>query len=138
MSLAMGAGRPRIELEPEQVRKLAGLHCSVDEISDILGCGRDTIYRHYKEELDKGRAEGRMRLRTMQFKSAQSGSAATLIWLGKQILGQKDQQEIAVVDEEEKRLSEEDVDAMLNKITGNENSGNGSGDKASSPPATGK
>ena len=79
-----------------------------------------------------------MRLRTMQFKSAQSGSAAMLIWLGKQILGQKDQQEIAVVDEEEKRLSEEDVDAMLNRITGNENSGNGSGDKASSPPATGK
>ena len=72
----------------------------------------------------------------MQFKSAQSGSAAMLIWLGKQILGQKDQQEIAVVDEEEKRLSEEDVDAMLNRITGNENSGNGSGDKKSSPSST--
>ena len=57
-----------------------------------------------------------------------------LIWLGKQILGQKDQQEIAVVDEEEKRLTEEDVDAMLNKITGNENSGNGNGDKESSSP----
>ena len=132
----MGSGRPRKELEPEQVRKLAGLHCSVDEIADILGCGRDTIYRHYKEELDIGRAEGRMRLRTMQFKSAQSGSAAMLIWLGKQILGQKDQQEIAVVDEEEKRLSEEDGDAMLNRITGNENSGNGSGDKKSSPSST--
>ena len=49
----MGSGRPRKELEPEQVRKLAGLHCSVDEIADILGCGRDTIYRHYKEELDR-------------------------------------------------------------------------------------
>ena len=34
-----------------------------------------------------------MRLRTMQFKSASNGSASMLIWLGKQILGQKDQQE---------------------------------------------
>ena len=131
-----GTGRPKIELSGEQVRKLAALHCSVDEIADILGCGRDTIYRHHKEELDKGRAEGRMRLRTMQFKSAQHGSAAMLIWLGKQILNQKDQQEIAVVDEEEKRLSEEDVDAMLNKITGNEISRDEDGGKESCPPPT--
>ena len=120
-----------LELEASNRRTALGLMSTAVGKNLHLG-------EHNKEELDKGRAEGRMRLRTMQFKSAQSGSAAMLIWLGKQILGQKDQQEIAVVDEEEKRLSEEDVDAMLNKITGNENSGNGSGDKASSPPATGK
>ena len=130
----MGAGRPKANIDREQVKKLASLHCTVDEIADIVGCGRATIYRDYKEELDQGRAEGRKILRTMQFKSAQKGSAAMLIWLGKQILGQKDQQEIAVVDEEEKRLTEEDVDAMLNKITGNEISGNGDGDKESSSP----
>tara|TARA_R100000734_G_scaffold19153_1_gene18691 strand:+ start:16997 stop:17395 length:399 start_codon:yes stop_codon:yes gene_type:complete len=113
-------GRPKTNIDGEQVRKLAGLHCSVNEIGDILGCGRDTLYRRFKDELDKGRAEGRMRLRNMQFKSAQNGSAAMLIWLGKQILGQKDQQEIVAVDEEEKRLSDEEVDQMLEKITGND------------------
>ena len=128
----MGAGRPRINLEPEQVRKLAAIHCTVDEIADVMAVSRDTIYRNYKNELDMGRAEGKMTLRADQLKAARNGSGAMLIWLGKQILGQKDQQEIAVVDEEEKRLSEEDVDAMLNKITGNENSGNGNGDKESS------
>ena len=114
--------RPKTNIDGEQVRKLAGLHCSVNEIADILGCGRDTIYRRFKEELDQGRAEGRMRLRTMQFKSASNGSASMLIWLGKQILGQKDQQEIVAVDEEEKRLSDEEVDQMLEKITGNDGS----------------
>ena len=114
----MKAGRPKIEIDPEQVRKLAALHCTVDELADILGCGRDTIYRHYKAELDKGRAEGRMRLRTMQFKSANSGSASMQIWLGKQILGQRDQQEIVNIDEEERRLSDDEVDDMLKKITG--------------------
>ena len=130
----MGAGRPRINLAPEQVRKLAAIHCTVDEIADVMAVSRDTIYRNYKNELDMGRAEGKMTLRADQLKAARNGSGAMLIWLGKQILGQKDQQEIAVVDEEEKRLSEEDVDAMLNKITGNENSGNGNGDKESSSP----
>ena len=130
----MGAGRPRINLEPEQVRKLAAIHCTVDEIADVMAVSRDTIYRNYKDQLDMGRAEGKMSLRADQLKAAKNGSGAMLIWLGKQILGQKDQQEIAVVDEEEKRLSEEDVDAMLNKITGNENSGNGNGGKKSSSP----
>ena len=32
----MGAGRPRINLEPEQVRKLAAIHCTVDEIADVM------------------------------------------------------------------------------------------------------
>ena len=126
--------RPRLEIDGDQVRKLAALHCSVDEIADILGCGRDSIYRHCKEDLNKGRAEGKMRMRTMQFKAAQNGSAAMLIWLGKQILNQKDQQEIIAVDEEEKRLSEEDVDALLNKITGNEDKRHEDGGKESSAP----
>tara|TARA_Y100001973_G_C5200912_1_gene337569 strand:- start:3266 stop:3667 length:402 start_codon:yes stop_codon:yes gene_type:complete len=123
-------GRPKIDLDSEQVRKLAALHCSVDEIADILGCGRDTIYRHAKDALDKGRAEGKMRLRTMQFKSAQQGSASMLIWLGKQMLGQKDQQEIVNIDEEEKRLSDDEVDEMLKKITGDTNT------KENSPSTT--
>lgn len=134
----MGTGRPRKEIDGEQVRKLAALHCSVEEIGDILGCGRDTIYRHHREDLDQGRAEGKMRLRTMQFKSAQHGSASMLIWLGKQILGQKDQQEIVAVDEEEKRLSEEEVDDLLDKITGNANAENGDREEEGSSPSTGE
>lgn len=129
-------GRPKVGLDGEQVQKLAGLHCTVDEIADFFGCGRDTIYRHHKEDLQKGRAKGKMKMRTMQLKAAQNGSAAMLIWLGKQILNQKDQQEIIAVDEEEKRLSEDEVDALLNKITGNENNGHENGEKESSTPPT--
>ena len=126
--------RPRKEIDREQVRKLAALHCTVDEMADIIGCGRDTIYRHYKEELDKGRAEGKMTLRTMQFKAARNGSAVMLVWLGKQHLNQQDQQVIVAVDDEEKRLSEEDVDSLLKKITGNEDKRHGDGGKESSAP----
>ncbi|MAS82730.1 MAG: hypothetical protein CMF45_08575 [Legionellales bacterium] len=116
--------RPRKEIDGEQVRKLAALHCTVDEIADILECSRDTIYRHQKDALEKGRAEGKMRLRTMQFKSASNGSASMLIWLGKQMLGQKDQQEVIAIDEEEKRLDDAAVDDLLKKISGSNGSGN--------------
>ena len=113
-------GRPKSEIDPQQVKKLAELHCSVSEIGDILGCGRDTIYRRFRDELDEGRARGKMRLRTMQLKAAQNGSAAMCIWLGKQILNQKDQHEIVAVDDEEKRLTDEEVDEMLEKIRGDD------------------
>tara|TARA_B110000438_G_scaffold303605_1_gene365923 strand:- start:3036 stop:3452 length:417 start_codon:yes stop_codon:yes gene_type:complete len=125
--------RPRKQIDGEQVRKLAALHCTVDEIADILECSRDTLYRHHKEELEKGRAEGKMRLRTMQFKSASNGSASMLIWLGKQMLGQKDQHEVIAVDEEEKRLDDEAVDDLLKKIQGSNGSGNKN--KTASPNA---
>ena len=118
-------GRPKEsyskQIEGEQVRKLAALHCTVSEIADVLGCERTTIYRRFKEELDRGRAEGKTDLRRKQLEAASRGSASMLIWLGKQILGQKDQQEIVAIDEEEKRLSDEEVDQMLALITGNEN-----------------
>jgi hypothetical protein len=39
----------------------------------------------------KGRSQGKIRLRQLQLKAAEKGSAAILIWLGKQMLGQTDQ-----------------------------------------------
>ena len=113
-------GRPILQIDGEQVRKLAAMHCTVQEIADFFGCSRETVYKRFSPELTAGRAQGKMDLRTQQFKAARNGSAAMNIWLGKQYLGQKDQQEIVAVDEEEKRLSDEEVDAMLKKITGDD------------------
>ena len=64
----MAAGRPKVNIDKALVKKLAALHCTVDEIADIVGCGRATIYREAKEELDAGRSEGKKLLRTMQDK----------------------------------------------------------------------
>ena len=38
----------------------------------------------------KGKDKGRMSLRRLQFEKAQTGNTTMLIWLGKQMLGQKD------------------------------------------------
>jgi hypothetical protein len=85
-----GPGRPKLELDEEQIGRLASIHCSVDEIALIMGCGRDTIYRNYMDVVEQGRARGRMGLRRRQWEVANEGNPTLLIWLGKQWLDQSD------------------------------------------------
>ena len=85
-------GRPKLELDRELIGRLASIHCSVDEIALILNCGRDTIYRHYMDVVEEGRAKGKMGLRRRQWEVANEGNPTMLVWLGKNWLNQTDQQ----------------------------------------------
>ena len=83
--------RPKkYNIDTEQVKKLAILGCTNKEIGDFFGCSADLIEKSYSEYLTKGRAEMKMRLRQLQWKSATKGNVVMQIWLGKQILGQSD------------------------------------------------
>ena len=81
-------------LDTEQVEKLAGFGCTNTEIASFFGCSENTIRRSYGEFLTKGRANLKKRLRKAQLDTALSGNSTMLIWLGKQMLGQVDKQEI--------------------------------------------
>lgn len=83
-------GRPKIELDRDQVFKLARLHCTIKEIADFFEVDRDTISDNYSAEIQKGRADGRIRLRKKQFDLAMAGNVSMCIWLGKQVLDQND------------------------------------------------
>lgn len=82
--------RPKLDIDPVKVRKMASYGCTNNEIADVLGCSHDTITGRFKQELEAGRADGRTSLRKKQMEMALSGNAAMLIWLGKQMLGQSD------------------------------------------------
>lgn len=86
----MPAGRPKAKIDPEQVEKLAGIGCTVEEIASVVGCHRDTIYAEFSDALTKGRNVGKFTLRNMQWRTANKGSATMQIWLGKQYLNQRD------------------------------------------------
>lgn len=81
-------GRPRKEIDTELLYKLAQIHCTMKEMVDILGVSEDTLKRRFSGIIDKGKAEGKMRLRRKQIEVAMQGNAVMLIWLGKQMLGQ--------------------------------------------------
>ena len=54
----------------------------------------DTLNRNFAEFLDKGRANGKTRLRQLQWQAAQKGNVTMLIWLGKTMLGRREPEPI--------------------------------------------
>ena len=106
--------RPLLEIDPEEVRKLAQLGCKLDEMADFLCCSVDTLERRFAEEIRKGKADLKMSLRRMQIHAAQNGNVAMMIWLGKQLLGQVDRSQIDIakvpdeifIEEAKRRLEE--------------------------------
>lgn len=87
--------RPRKKIDPEQVKALAGIGCTNEEMADALKCSPDTLTRRFADAIESGRATAKRSLRRMQWESAKNGSTGMLIWLGKQMLGQRDKQEIS-------------------------------------------
>ena len=91
-------GRPRKEIDWEQLEKLCAIHCTGEECASVLKISYDTLneaikrkgYSGFQEYFKKYSGSGKASLRRMQFKSAESGNATMLIWLGKQYLGQRD------------------------------------------------
>lgn len=90
--------RPRKPIDADLVEKLAAIHCTLDEIALICGCSHDTIERRFASIIAKGKATGKTSLRKLQWESAQKGNVVMQIWLGKQILGQKDESAVVVED----------------------------------------
>jgi hypothetical protein len=84
-------GRPLIEIDPKVVEGMAGVGATNVEIADFLGVDEATIRARFPDILTKARSGMRTRLRQAQYKLALGGNATMQIWLGKQMLGQRDQ-----------------------------------------------
>ena len=83
--------RPKkYNIDKEEIYKLASYGCTNVEIADFYGCDESLIRKSYSENLTKGRANVKIRLRQLQWDSAEAGNVTMQIFLGKNILGQKD------------------------------------------------
>ena len=92
--------RPKkYHIDTEQLQKLAKLGCTNKEMGDFFGCSAELLEKSYSDILLKGRAEQKMRLRQLQWKSAENGNVTMQIFLGKNILGQQDKLEENQLDE---------------------------------------
>lgn len=113
-------GRPRKEINRKEFEGLLALQCTLEEITSFFdhklgGCCEDTIENWCKREYGetfsevsaKKRNLGKISLRRIQLRLAEK-SPAMAIFLGKQVLGQKDQVEMAVknTDESVKEMEE--------------------------------
>lgn len=106
-------GRPRIDIDEENFKKLCGLQCTLAEIASFFKCSEDTIERWcvrelkmpFAEAFKKYSAAGKISLRRWQYRMAEN-SVTMAIWLGKQWLGQKDVVDVAVSDDTDETVKE--------------------------------
>jgi len=79
-------------IDPEIVRELASIQCTMGEIAAVVRCSVDTLERNFAEIIKSGREVGKESLRRAQWKKAvQEGNPALLIWLGRFYLQQREE-----------------------------------------------
>lgn len=88
--LWVGRGANKCLVDPEEVRKLAALHCTIKEIAEWFNTTEKTISYHFAGIITKAKLETKNNLRRTQLRVAMSGNVPMLIWLGKNLCGQSD------------------------------------------------
>lgn len=113
-------GRPKIEIDKGQFEKLCSLQCTLGEIAGFVGCNEDTVGKWCKRTYGECFSAvykrysqlGKVSLRRNQLKLSEH-NASMAIWLGKQWLGQRDQ-DLARQDE----ADETAIDSILIQLRG--------------------
>lgn len=88
--LVVGRGENKKIIPPDEVYKLAALHCNYQEIADWFGIKRETLKYNFRDIIQKAYSETNQRLRRAQIETALKGNAVMLVWLGKNMLNQSD------------------------------------------------
>lgn len=112
-------GRPRLVLNQDGEKLIEDLYsimCKDDEVEGIIGADIETLKAEHNIERfsraqKKGQSMAKSSLRRAQFKSALSGNIPMQIWLGKQILGQREPR-----DESERNDQNESFNALVKVI----------------------
>lgn len=83
---ATGAGRPAYkptQKEREQVEALTGYGMRADQIADVLGIARSTLFKHFADEIKRGGAVASSRVHQTAYQMATNGRqpAMTMFWL---------------------------------------------------------
>lgn len=84
----------RLPHTDDTVIELTEKGLTVSEIASFLDCAESTIYRNFASALKQGRVLRDSSLRKKQMEVALSGNPSMLIWLGKQLLDQRDKSEV--------------------------------------------
>lgn len=106
------SGRPKKEISKKQFEEMCKVQCTENEICAILGIGIDKLLSWCQETYNdtfsnvykKYSENGKMSLRRAQMRLAQT-NASMAIWLGKNMLGQKDTIDVGISSNEDDELT---------------------------------
>jgi|SRR5688572_15739141 hypothetical protein len=95
---------------------LGKIHATREEAAAVLGVSRPTLWKFLDEFpeaieiFEAGQDSGKAELRRMQWNAAKKGNTTMLIWLGKQLLKQRDDAAMADIG------TKESIDALRDEI----------------------
>jgi hypothetical protein len=117
-------GRPRIQFDLQMVEALGRLGATAEEMAHILPASQSTIEHRMSDResgfykaYNKGRATLNASLRRKQIELAMGGHPTLLIWLGKQLLDQRDRADLRHATVDLKDLSADQLDALAGGAT---------------------
>ena len=106
-------GRPKTEINLEELQKLCTLNCTMPEIASFFNMPLRTLEDRFKNDTDvrtaieNGRNKGKLSVRRKQLQIMDETNNATMaIWLGKQLLGQRDKHDVITEDKATNKLTE--------------------------------
>lgn len=113
-------GRPEKEINKKQFESLCGLQCTLEEVCAVLDVTdktlnswcKETYGTTFSEVFREKRELGKVSLRRAQFKLAEK-NASMAIFLGKNMLGQRDN-----IDVDVNKEALEKLDSVLDKLGG--------------------
>lgn len=112
-------GRPKFVIDENQLKRLAALQHTIEEMAFALGCSPRTLKRQLQEQklrdvYEAGKAGGRSALKRLQWRHAQMANSAGVqmtIHLSKHWLGETDKAALELTGKEGGPIETRDVSA---------------------------
>ena len=87
-------GRPKLQLNVNQIEKAASWGCTVPEIASLMECSEATIQQQFIGYVNKGCTSLHRSIKQKMVEKALAGDNTMLIWLSKNYLGFADKSEV--------------------------------------------
>lgn len=88
--------RPPMEIDVEKLKEFLAVNMPVRRIAHYFNCTPETLYNKFRDLIVQSNVDYEYGLRLAQLRAANDGNPTMLIWLGKQVLGQTDEQKVTL------------------------------------------
>lgn len=83
-------GRPLLDIDADEVFRLAEMQCTNEEIAYFFDCSVDTIETRFSGAIKRGRAMGVQSMKRKLFEKVQIGDLGAIVWWSKNFAGMSD------------------------------------------------
>jgi len=96
------------------VESMSAAGIDQDSIARVIGINRDTLAKHYREELDNAASRANMQISERLFTKAMEGDTTALIWWSKARMGWKEtkKEERRLVDKDDNDVKPADIELL--------------------------